>query len=58
MKGKLHGPRMCDMAEEEFAEYLRWQEAARARARAPNPLPRTRPIVLQGIPPASDAVEA
>lgn len=25
---------MCDMAEEEFQEYLLWLEAARARARA------------------------
>ncbi len=25
---------MCDMAEEEFAEYLLWLEAAQARARS------------------------
>lgn len=33
-RARCYGGRMCDMNEEEFAEYLRWLEAARVRESA------------------------
>jgi hypothetical protein len=61
VKKKNAPPRsMCDMAEEEFAEYLLWLEAERIRSRAPSttPTPRANPIALRIVPPSAEPAEA
>lgn len=48
------------MAEEEFAEYLRWVEAARVRVRARPARTRAEPPGFAGLPkvPLTEPVEA
>jgi hypothetical protein len=52
-------PDVCDIAPEEFVEYLRWKEAATARAAEPIPMARrTRALVTAAMAPALSDVPA
>jgi hypothetical protein len=52
MTWTLHGNVMCDLPEEELAEYLRWLEAAEARAAERSRGSRSRAV--RAVPHAPD----